>query len=245
MQITTEALVIRTMDVGESDRLLTLLTKDYGVIKAFASGAKKIKSKYYSATSFLCYSHFTLELVKDTYRVRDAVLNRCLFKLGCDVETISLSQYFCEVVSFFSPIENESEMFLRLILNSCHLLNTAKVPPNIVKAVFELKSTCLAGFMPDLVACSNCGNDTPPFYFDYNEGVMLCGKCCLDGQGKVVLDQTVLSAMRHIIYSDFEKIFNFTLPKATADRLSKITEAFLMAQTEHSFKALNFYNSMI
>ena len=47
MQITTDALVLKVMDVGENDRLLTLLSKDYGIIRAFASGAKKIQNKYF------------------------------------------------------------------------------------------------------------------------------------------------------------------------------------------------------
>ena len=45
MRFTTDALIISEMNVGESDRLVTLLTREYGVIKAFAAGAKNIKSK--------------------------------------------------------------------------------------------------------------------------------------------------------------------------------------------------------
>lgn len=245
MQLTTDALVIRTMDVGESDRLLTLLTKDYGVIKAFASSAKKIKSKYYSATSFLCYSHFSLDEVKDSYRVRDAVLNRCLFKLGCDVETISLQQYFCEVMAYFSPLENESEIFLRLLLNACHLLNENKLSPSIIKAVFELKVLSFAGFMPDLTVCNSCGSENDIYFFNYNEGVVFCEECAFDRVNGVVLDKTVLSAMRHIINSDFERIFSFSIPLESAKRLSKITERYLITQTEHNFKALDFYNEIV
>ena len=63
MQITTDALVIKVSDVGENDRLITLLTKDYGVLKAFASQAKKIKSKYYAGTALFSYSRFILEYV--------------------------------------------------------------------------------------------------------------------------------------------------------------------------------------
>ena len=54
-RFTTEGLVIKEMNVGESDRLVTLFTRDYGIIKAFASGAKNIKSKKGAATSLLTY----------------------------------------------------------------------------------------------------------------------------------------------------------------------------------------------
>ena len=44
-RFTTEGLVIKEMDVGESDRLVTLFTREYGILKAYAPGAKSIKSK--------------------------------------------------------------------------------------------------------------------------------------------------------------------------------------------------------
>ena len=60
MKTVTDALVIKEMKTGEADRLITLLTKDNGIIKAYASGAKSIKSKRVSATGLLSYSNFSL-----------------------------------------------------------------------------------------------------------------------------------------------------------------------------------------
>ena len=57
--------MIKEMKVGESDRLVTLFTRDYGIIRAFASGAKSIKSKKGAATSLLTYSSFTVLKKKD------------------------------------------------------------------------------------------------------------------------------------------------------------------------------------
>lgn len=59
-RFTTEALVIKEMSVGENDRLVTLFTRDYGIIRAFAAGAKSIKSKKGAATSLLTYGSFTI-----------------------------------------------------------------------------------------------------------------------------------------------------------------------------------------
>ena len=60
MQTKTQGLVIREQTVGESDRLVTLLTADYGLVKAFVRRAKNIKSNNVSATSLFAYSEFTL-----------------------------------------------------------------------------------------------------------------------------------------------------------------------------------------
>ena len=56
MKINTDGLIIKKGSVGENDRLVTVLTRDLGVIRAFVHGANKVKGKTVSATDALCYS---------------------------------------------------------------------------------------------------------------------------------------------------------------------------------------------
>ena len=79
IRFTTQALVIKEMNVGESDRLVTLLTKDFGIIKAFAAGAKNIKSKKAAATSLLTYSSVTFVEKKVYMKYNQYILNMKIF----------------------------------------------------------------------------------------------------------------------------------------------------------------------
>ena len=118
--ITTEALVIKEMKLGESDRLVTLFTRDYGIIRAFAAGAANVKSRRCTATSLLTYSSFTIVKKKDIYKIREAAPIRVFFRLGCDIEQLALAQYFCELSYVFVSSGVPDGEFLRLILNSLH-----------------------------------------------------------------------------------------------------------------------------
>lgn len=244
MKITNEALVIKVTDIGESDRLITLLTRDYGIIKAFASGAKKLKNKYHSGTSFLCYSSFILEEVKDTYRVRDASLLRCYYKTGNDITEISLLQYFCELSAVLIPSGIESREALKLLLKTVITVNERRMPQPLVKSVFEMRLSAVLGFMPDLVGCNNCGKFSEnEMCLDILGGVLFC-KNCADAQKTVPLSATLLSVLRHIVFSEFDKLFSFTIPESYYERLSYLTEKYLLTQTEHRFKTLEFYKSV-
>ncbi len=244
MEIKTQALVIKVTDVGENDRLLTLLTKDNGIIKAFASNAKRLTNKNNSATTALCYSDFTLREVKGSYRVSDAVLLHCFFKIGCDIKKIALGQYFCEIAETLSPPDAESEEMLRLVLNTFHYINSEKIELSLLKAIFELRALSISGYMPDLSNCAFCGkiNDNQ-MYFLAQDGVICCKKCNDEGNIGIYLDATSLTAMRYIVSVNFEKLFSFTIPSEKSERLSKITEKFLMSQVERHFKTLDFYYS--
>jgi len=244
-RITTEALVIKEMKLGESDRLVTLFTRDYGIIRAFAAGAANVKSRRCTATSLLTYSSFTIVKKKDIYKIREAAPIRVFFRLGCDIEQLALAQYFCELSYVFVSSGVPDGEFLRLILNSLHFLTSAKRTPPLLKAVTELRAAAISGYMPDLVACGGCGKfEDRVMYFDPLGGRIYCTGCKPADIRLIPLEPTLLKAMRHIVYSELEKLYSFTLPDDTAKRLADITGEYITLQTDHRFTALDFYNTV-
>ena len=122
MRRTTKGLVIREQTIGESDRLVTLLTADFGLVKAFVRRAKQIKSRMNSATTLFAYSDFSLYKSKDAFVVDDAVPAEVFFGLRKDIDRLTLAQYFAQLAYEMSAEEQPEEELLRLTLNSLHLL---------------------------------------------------------------------------------------------------------------------------
>lgn len=244
MRFSTDALVIKEKNIGENDRLVTLMTRDRGIIRAFATGAKSIKSRRGSATVLLAYSNFYIDQKGDTYRITEASPIRVFFGAGSDIVKLSLSQYFCELCGVLAPENSESENFLRLILNSLHFLSETDRSPLLIKAITELRTAVLSGYMPDLVGCCECGKfEDDVMYFDFTSGLLFCRDCGRGTGSAAPVDRTVLSAMRHIVYSDFKSLYSFSIPQSSEKNLSDITEKYILAQTEHRFATLDFFNS--
>ena len=237
--------MIKEMSVGENDRLVTLFTRDYGIIRAFAAGAKSIKSKKGAATSLLTYGSFTILKKKETYKIYEATPVRLFFGVGSEIDVLSLAQYFCELCGVLVASGIPDGEFLRLILNSLHFLTKEKRYPPLIKAITELRAAALAGYMPNLVACDGCGKfEDDIMYFDVRDGKLLCAECKSQTGGLIPLDRTILSAMRHIVYSEFSRLYSFTVPEESADKLSEITGKYITIQTDHRFAALDFYNTV-
>lgn len=237
--------MIKEMSVGENDRLVTLFTRDYGIIRAFAAGAKSIKSKKGTATSLLTYGSFTILKKKETYKIYEATPIRLFFGVGSEIDVLSLAQYFCELCGVLVASGIPDGEFLRLILNSLHFLTKEKRYTPLIKAITELRAAALAGYMPNLVACDGCGKfEDDIMYFDVRDGKLLCAECKSQTGGLIPLDRTILSAMRHIVYSEFSRLYSFTVPEESADKLSEITGKYITVQTDHRFAALDFYNTV-
>ena len=114
MHIKTDGLVIKEQNTGESDRLITILTRNNGLIRAFVRGAKNIKSKNLSSTQLLCYSNFTFYKKKESYIVDSAEPIEVFFDLRNDIEKLSLALYFAQVAGELSPQDDEAQDFYTL-----------------------------------------------------------------------------------------------------------------------------------
>ena len=88
MKFMTNGLIIKEQNIGEKDKLVTILTDTHGVVKAFARGAKDIKSPKCAATGLLSYSKLTLHKGKDSYIVGDAKSLRIFSGLRTSIENM-------------------------------------------------------------------------------------------------------------------------------------------------------------
>lgn len=243
IQIKTQGLIIREQPVGESDRIVTVLTRDEGVVHAFARRAKNLTDSRHSATGLLCYSRLNLYKGREKYIVGDAFPIEVFFGLRRDITALALGQYFCSLAAELVPEGVESGSYLRLVLNALHFLCEGTKPPALLKPIVELRMLSISGFMPDLVCCARCGAyEAEPMAFQVQEGNIQCKDC--GGQG-VMLSPAALTAMRHIIYSDFEKVFSFTLSQRAGKELTAASEAYTIQVLQKRPQTLDFYNSLL
>ncbi len=245
MTLTTDGIVIREQSPGENDRIVTILTRTNGVIKCFANNSKSIKNKNAAATGLLCYSDFTLsQTKKGTYIVREATAKQVFFSLREDIVKLSLAQYFAELTYELSPIEESGEEFLSLLLNSIHLILNGKYPLLHIKAVTELRLMCLSGFAPSLISCLRCGAyESEKMYFDVLTGELYCNSCLSENKAFAV-SLGVITAMRHICFSEKNKIYSFSLSGESLSDLCFLTERYLKNVTMKKFKTLDFFKSI-
>lgn len=247
MQIQTDAVVVREKRLEEHDRLLTLLTRDKGVITAYAKGAARMKGGMVSNTELLCYSRFFLFQSKDKTFVDSVEGNTVFFGLRQDLEKLSLATYFCQLCYELVPPLDCDEGYLRLMLNSLHYLEKDKLTATLLKPLFELRILSMSGYMPDLVACAACGElSGDALWFSPTQGFVLCDGCHPTAKtGLITISRGVFEAMRHIIYSDFEKLFAFRLSPEGAAELGRVCREYMLAQVERVLPALNYYETIV
>ena len=246
-KIKTDGLIIKQQNIGEQDRLVTILTRELGVVRAFVRQGKNIKSRNCASTGLLCYSELTLyKGKKDYYTVENAQLLNMFGDLKKELTKLSLAEYFCEVAAAVCPQEQNSEEHLRLILNALYLLSKGEVAELLIKSAVEMRLMSISGYMPDLLMCPRCGvYEAEEMYFLLS-GQLFC-KACFEKnplpQG-IKISNSLALALRHIVFAEDKKLFSFSLSDESLKRLSEITEEYLSRKVERNFATLQFYKTV-
>lgn len=244
MTFNTDAIVLRIVRTGESDRLITFLTRDRGILKAFAKAADRPKNKLHMFTNMFCYGNFTFYEGAKALKITECDLNETFFGLQKDIEALALAQYFNELIIETAPVETEADEFLRLLLNSLYFLANEKIDKKLLKSIFEMRIACISGYMPSLVACKECGEfETDPMYFNEHTGELFCNNCNPTGSKRYPLE--VISAMRHIVFSELNRLYTLSVSENNIGFLTQASENYLLNLVQKKFKSLDFYKTII
>ena len=163
-----------------------------------------------------------------------------------DIEKLALAQYFCELLDTLAPEDDNAEEQLRLVLNSLYFLCKDTRSPLLIKSIMELRLMALSGYMPNLVCCDGCACfEHEHMNFIPKSGILVCGDCIGSySERHIETGLGVTLAMRHCIYSEFNKLFSFNLAQESLPVLENVTEVYLSAHNQRKFKALEFYKQI-
>lgn len=242
MHIKTSGIVIREQTTSENDKLVTLLTQEKGVIRAFAHGAKSPRNRKNGGTQLFCYCDFDIyRSGKGVYSVEDALVKQTFFELRNSIQALSLAQYFCEIASELSPREEDATQHLKLLLNALYMLSGEKRDRRLLKPIVELRFLTMAGYMPDLLGCEECGEfESEIMYFNTTNGELFCDKCN-KSKANVPISISTVTAMRHVAFSENEKLFAFKLKEGAMFEFNEVVEQYLLRVTMRKYRTLEFY----
>lgn len=240
--ISSPGLVIRETYTGESDRIVTVLTRDAGVVRAFAKGARRPKSKLCAGTAFLTYSDFVICEGQETNRVNEASVLNVFPGIRSDIDTLATAEFFCELTAELAPQNGNAEDYLRLILNSLWFLSGAKIRPYALKPFFQFRILSMSGYMPDIVACRKCGAyETETMRFDVGRKCIYCENCQGDGDA---VPLSVITSVRDMVLSELKDAFAAKIREEDIPVLNRLADEYLFSCTGRKYRTLEFIKTL-
>lgn len=244
MFLKTDGLVVRQVNYKDNDQILTVLTKEHGLMTLKARGVRSRSSRLKGACQLLAYSEFTVFENRGFHTIDEANAIQMFPELRTDIELLSLASYFAQVAEVLSQEDMPNPELLSLTLNALYALCRRLCTPELVKAAFELRAACLGGYTPELSGCAVCGNPEPD-RFDVRGGILCCASCSAGEGLRLPVSPGSLAAMRYLVSCDAKRLFSFRLEGRAVKELCDLTETYLQTQLERGFYTLDFYKSLL
>lgn len=178
---TTDAINLKSYALSEADKIIVMYSKDKGLIKGVAKGAKKIKSKLGGRTELFVANKLLLNKGKNLDTICQAEAINTFSGLRNNMDKLIYSSYIAEIISVFGYEEDcNSEEVYDIFYQTLGKISLAQDKTEILLNVlkFQLKIMNLVGYRPALTNCIHCGcSDAQDWLFSTKSGGILCHEC--------------------------------------------------------------------
>ncbi len=237
MECKTDALVLRTVDYGENDKMITLLTADHGKVGAACKGVKKGTAKLKFAAQPFCFAEYVLSERSGRRTVISASLHDGFYPLREDVERFYAASAVCEACNALAYEGMESGALLHAAVSALKEMTEGNPSRSLV--CFLMRALAFAGFPVQADGCSGCGGEIKGrLFFDLSSGSFFCGDCAV---GTPASESTY-----HLVRYLQGLPCNKQLLSADGERRAlKMLGAYYRYQTEGELCALSEYLKLV
>lgn len=178
-EVKTKGIVIKATDYKDSDKIVTIFSADFGIIKARARGVKKAKAKLAFSVQPFAFCEFMLVAKGGFYTIINATSIDQFFELTTDFDKYIFCLACLEVCEKTIKENDVNQNLFLLLLNLLKLACYGDASPILIFIKFMFESLRFLGFALELSKCASCGEYLPNklFAFSYEYNGMLCAKC--------------------------------------------------------------------
>ncbi len=214
----TEAIVLKNMKYGDTSKIVTFYTKEFGKIKGIAKGARTSKNKFGASLEPMSYSLLALykKENRELHLISQCDAIKTFKNLSNSLDKISAGLEVIELVDKVVHEEEKNDSMFNLLLNVLNALNCGE-QENIFSLAFKLQLAKIFGYSPTLNECGICKKDLllnkieEKYGFQLDKGTVCCNDCIVKsrkytGKNNLIISSYVLESLRKLLVFKFNHI---------------------------------------
>ena len=179
-----QGIVLRTMRLGEADRIVTIFTQGTGKVRAVAKGVRKTRSKFGARLDPFTHVDLLMYQGRELDIVTQAEIITSFRELRGDYARFAAGEMILEATERVAQEHERNTQLFMLVLTTLRRLVLPETDAGLLADAFLLRLTSLAGFLPSLNGCAECGN-SGAYRFSIQQGGMVCDDCKVGGTIRV------------------------------------------------------------
>lgn len=240
-----QAIVLRRINLGETDKILTLLTREKGKLNAVAKGARRPTSRLAGATELFGQCRMLLAVGQSLDVVTQVEVRQAFPRLRASLEGIAVASYAAELADHFTEERLPHPEIYDLLLDALGVLD-AGAPSGLTALAFTLQMLAVSGYTPALEVCARCRGHTDALAaFSPALGGAVCRMCRTAVKDAMATSQATLDAARAMLAWPLSDVTRLEIsPKARA-QLFRIIRPFLAYRSDRPLRSTRFLDEIL
>ncbi|MEW6447384.1 MAG: DNA repair protein RecO [Bacillota bacterium] len=242
----TEAVVLKSSEFREADRVLTLFSLEFGKTRAVCYGSARLTSRKRGAVQPFCRSRFFMTSGKELSRVDQVELLERFLGIEDDVRRFGLAHYFAELVGGFTADEVPNRPLYNLLVEALRLVR--KGDPDLLARAFEVRLLALTGLKQELERCVSCRGAVLPgngLWFSPGAGGVVCSVCRREHNDAAGLVPGTLYTLRRLGEGSLGRIFTLKTEPIVQQELNRIIPETVSFHLGYRPRALSFLERLV
>lgn len=238
-----EGIVIRVNDYGETNKIVTIYTREWGKVGVMARGAKKPNSRLAAITQPFTYGNYLVQTSRGLGGLQQGEIISSMKAIKEDIFLTAYASYIAELTDRSTEDRKANPYLFELFYQALNYINEG-LDPEVIMLICEMKMVNTLGLYPVLDKCSVCGSTEGRYSFSIREGGLLCHRCVEKDPYRFDVSQAAIKLLRVFYYIDLKRLGNISIKEETKSDLRKVMDSYYEEYSGLNLKSKRFLKQM-
>ena len=229
-------IILAESNMGDYDKMLTMLTPNFGKISCSAKGARKPNSSLLAGTQMFCFGEYLMYKGTSTYHINSCETIEMFYKIRTDLDKLKYAIHVDKIIMDVTEENENCYNILQLLLNTLYTISETEKDLDLTISKFKLRLLCILGFPPRIVSCVNCKTREDLTYFSIKDNGFKCSTCGKQDKSAIQMSQSTQSAIKYVATAPAKKLFSFDLKSEALQEFKLITKIYFDQKLEKEYK---------
>ena len=233
--------ILSESNVGDFDKMLTMLTPGQGKISCMAKGARRPKSALLAGTQMFCFGEYLMFKGSQTYHINSVEPIEVFYNIRTDLDKLKYAVHINKIVQDVTHENQNCYNIMQLLLNTLYTISETDKNLDLILSVFKLRILCYLGFRPRVNECVNCREKEGLNYFSIRDNGLKCEACSRQDKGTITMGESTLSAVKYTVTAPPKKLYSFNIKDESLEEFKLISKLYFNEKMEKEYKLENLF----
>ena len=234
--VKTKGIIIAENNLGDFDKMLTMLTPGIGKISCVAKGARRPKSALLAGTQMFCFGEYLVYKGTSTYHINSCETIEIFYKIRTDLDKLKYAIHIDKIIQDVTQENQNSYKILQLFLNTLYIISETNKDLEFILSIFKFRLLSLLGFFPQIEKCLVCGEHENLNFFSIQQNGFKCKTCGKQDTSAISINESTKNAIKYTFYSPPKKLYNFELKEESLEEYKLISKIYFNEKLEKEYK---------